>query len=160
VRGEEVVEDDMVGEVVDCADEPGEGGLEDDLEDCFGVEAGLRGLGDGGVGDFAPPQHEFACELVHGRGGVVGWGVSLPHDVEVCFVDVEAGEHGGVERHPVVVVDGDTDRQAGHLAQHGIKLGRGHRPSQSVETNEQGRGGSPRSPRGWGPARGRRRCPP
>jgi hypothetical protein len=34
----------VVGEVVDCADERGEGELEDDLEDCFGVEACLPHL--------------------------------------------------------------------------------------------------------------------
>jgi MmyB-like transcription regulator ligand binding domain len=96
--GEEAVELDSAGEVVDHAYEPGEGGLEEDLEDRLGREAGLGGTVDGGAGDVAAASHDVPGQVVHCCLGGVRRRFPVPHGGDVGFIDAEARHEavGGV----------------------------------------------------------------
>src|SRR4029450_4360300 len=65
--GEECVELDPVGEVVDRAHETGEAALEDDLEDVLGGEAGFLGSCEPGIREAAPAEHPLRGQRLDGR---------------------------------------------------------------------------------------------
>ena len=86
-------------------------------------------------------DRDLAGERVDGGvDGIAGFGAGA-HRVDVVLVDAEGGEHGGVERDAIGVVDGDADRDAGDLAVHRREGRVGHRAAQGVEGGEQRRAG-------------------
>ena len=84
---------------------------------------------------------DAAGEGVHGGVDRIGWFGAGPHGVDVRLVDAEGAEDGGVERHAVGVVDGDSDGDAGDLAVDGVKVGSDTARRSGVEGGEQGRAG-------------------